>query len=129
MPGGARAPFGQSSKSEENRMKRIYGMAMLAAFFAMTAAAQDEETQLRVKVGEALKTVTMMRLEGGVMSNVKNAPFRADQIMETTQTLGDGTRIHNEHQVTIYRDSQGRVRRETPDEVSIMDPVSGVGYM
>jgi len=27
------------------------------------------------------------------MSNVKNAPYRADQITETTQTLGDGTRI------------------------------------
>ena len=46
-------------------------------------------------------------------------------MMESTQTLGDGTRIHNEHQVTIYRDSQGRVRRETPDEVSIMDPNRG----
>jgi hypothetical protein len=30
--------------------------------------------------------------------------------------------------MTIYRDSQGRVRREFPDEVSIMDPNSGVGY-
>ncbi len=67
-------------------------------------------------------------VEGGVMSNVKNAPYRADQITETTQTLGDGTRIHNEHRMTIYRDSQGRVRRESPDEVSIMDPNSGVGY-
>jgi hypothetical protein len=81
-----------------------------------------------VELDTALKTVTVMRMEGGVMSNVKNAPYRADQIMESTQTLGDGTRIHNERQVTIYRDSRGRVRRETPDEVSIMDPTSGVGY-
>jgi hypothetical protein len=64
-----------------------------------------------------------------VTSNVKNAPYRADQITETTQTLGDGTRIHNERQVTIYRDSQGRVRRELPEEISIMDPNSGAGYM
>jgi hypothetical protein len=31
--------------------------------------------------------------------------------------------------VTIYRDSLGRVRRELPDEISIMDPNSGAGYM
>jgi hypothetical protein len=122
-------------------MKRIYGMAMLAALFALAAAAQDAATQkqidekldaakrqMKVELDTALKTVTVMRMEGGVMSNVRNAPYRADQIMENTQTLGDGTRIHNEHQVTIYRDSQGRVRREAPDEVSIMDPNSGVGY-
>jgi hypothetical protein len=123
-------------------MKRIYGMAVLAAFFALTAAAQDAvfvqkqinddldaaKRQMKEELDTALKTVTVMHMEGGVMSNVKNAPYRADQIMESTQTLGDGTRIHNEHHVTIYRDSQGRVRRETPDEVSIMDPNSGVGY-
>jgi hypothetical protein len=72
--------------------------------------------------------VKVIGMVGGVMSNVKNAPYRADQITETTQTLGDGTRIHNERQVTIYRDSQGRVRRELPEEVSIMDPNSGVSY-
>ena len=112
-------------------MKRIYGMATLAALFALAAAAQDAVTQK--KMAEDLNTeITNMRVKvigmvGGVMSNVKNAPYRADQITETTQTLGDGTRIHNEHQVTIYRDSLGRVRRELPDEISIMDPNSGAG--
>src|SRR5580700_4731799 len=139
MPMGARAPFGRSSESEENRMKRIYGMAMLAALLALAAAAQDAVTekqrkdadmqkQLAEEISASLKQVTLVRMEGGVMSNVKNAPYRADQITENTQTLGDGTRIHNEHQVTIYRDSQGRVRREGPDQVSIWDPTSGVSY-
>jgi hypothetical protein len=114
-------------------MKRIYGMAILAALFALTAAAQDVVTQK--KMAEDLNTeITNMRVRvigmvGGVMSNVKNAPYRADQITETTQTLGDGTRIHNEHQVTLYRDSQGRVRREMPEEISIMDPNAGVSYI
>jgi hypothetical protein len=120
-------------------MKRIYGMAMLAALFVLAAAAQDAVTekerkdavmkkQLAEDLSAGLKQMTLVRMEGGVMSNVKNAPYRADQITETTQTLGDGTRIHNERQVTIYRDSQGRVRRETPDQISIWDPNSGVGY-
>src|ERR1700733_7589003 len=124
MPRGARAPFGRLSESEENRMKRIYGMAMLAALFALAVAAQDVVMQKKMQ-DELSSVVTRMKVvgfEGGVMSNVKGAPYRADQITESTQTLGDGTRIHNEHQVTIYRDSQGRVRRETPDQVSIWDP-------
>jgi hypothetical protein len=120
-------------------MKRIYGMATLAALLTLAVAAQDAVTekqrkdavmqkQLAEQLSAGLKQMTLVRMEGGVMSNVKNAPYRADQITETTQTLGDGTRIHNEHQVTIYRDSQGRVRRETPDQISIWDPNSGVGY-
>jgi hypothetical protein len=114
-------------------MKRIYGIATLAAFFALAVAAQDAVTQK--KTAEDLNTeITNMRVKvigmvGGVMSNVKNAPYRADQITENTQTLGDGTRIHSEHQVTLYRDSQGRVRREMPEEISIMDPNSGVSYI
>ena len=113
-------------------MKRIYGMAMLASLFVWAAAAQDAASQeMKKQLDETLtnlKQITVMRVEGGVMSSVKNAPYRADQITETTQTLGDGTRIHNERQMTIYRDSQGRVRREMPNEISIMDPNSGVGY-
>jgi hypothetical protein len=112
-------------------MKRIYGMAMLAALFALAAPAQDAAIQKQME--ELNTTINNMRMTvigvaGGVTSNVKNAPFQADQITETTQTLGDGTRIHNEHKVTIYRDSQGRVRREQPQQISITDPVSGVGY-
>jgi opacity protein-like surface antigen len=111
-------------------MKRIYGMAMLAALFALAASAQDAVMQKKMQeeLNTALTRMKVIGMEGGVMSDVKGAPYRADQITESTQTLGDGTRIHNEHQVTIYRDSQGRVRRETPEQVSIWDPNTGVGY-
>jgi hypothetical protein len=114
-------------------MKRIYGISTLATLFALAVAAQDAVMQK--KMAEDLNTeITNMKVKvigmvGGVMSNVKNAPYRADQITETTQTLGDGTRIHNERQVTLYRDSQGRVRREMSEEISIMDPNSGVSYI
>jgi opacity protein-like surface antigen len=111
-------------------MKRIYGMAMLAALFALAAAAQDAASakKMQEELSTALTRMKVIGMEGGVMSNVKGAPYRADQITESTQTLGDGTRIHNERRVTMYRDSQGRVRRETPEQVSIWDPNSGVGY-
>ena len=43
---------------------------------------------------------------------VKNAPFSADVVTETTQTLPDGNRIHQITTVKMYRDSEGRTRRE-----------------
>ena len=50
------------------------------------------------------------------------------EVTETTQALADGNRIHRETQTTVYRDSEGRVRRETPDQVTIWDPVANTSY-
>jgi hypothetical protein len=113
-------------------MKRIYGTAVLAALFALAAPAQDPATaikQMQDDLAAAVGKLTLINVESSVTSNVKNAPYQADQITENTQTLGDGTRIHNERKVTIYRDSQGRTRREQGEEISIMDPNSGAGYI
>jgi hypothetical protein len=73
---------------------------------------------------------------------VKGAPMTANVTMTRDTTLGDGNTIHTENQTTIYRDSQGRVRREigfelnTPTTgaakgtmIAITDPVSGNRYM
>src|ERR1700727_1367948 len=43
---------------------------------------------------------------------VKNAPFTGDLTTETTQTLGDGNRIHQTATAHMGRDSEGRTRRE-----------------
>jgi len=43
---------------------------------------------------------------------VKNAPFSADIVTETTQTLQDGNHIKQATTVKVYRDSEGRTRRE-----------------
>ena len=73
---------------------------------------------------------------------VKNAPYSADVVTETTQTLGDGNHIRQSSTVKVYRDSQGRTRREQslnalgglaananlPQVVFINDPVVGVNY-
>jgi len=47
--------------------------------------------------------------DGGV---VKNAPYSAEAITETTQRLADGNRISQKSTATMYRDSEGRTRRE-----------------
>jgi hypothetical protein len=74
---------------------------------------------------------------------VKGAPFSATATTERTQTLADGTVIHRSTSSALYRDGQGRSRREItfsgigPLEnagksrtmISIADPVTGVHYM
>src|SRR5262249_42565385 len=58
------------------------------------------------------------------------------------QTLSDGNTIHNGHQATVYRDSQGRMRRDLQFELAttatgasthnlivIADPVADKRYM
>ena len=74
---------------------------------------------------------------------VKGAPYSAEAVTETVQTLGDGNRIVHSSRSTIHRDSEGRTRRENtlgaigpfaagaePEQiVSIHDPVAGVSYI
>src|SRR5262245_4472017 len=70
---------------------------------------------------------------------VKNAPFSADIVTESTQTLADGSHVRQSNTVKVYRDSEGRTRREQspnmngltnnanmPSLVFINDPVAGV---
>ncbi len=73
---------------------------------------------------------------------VKGAPYSAQAVTETTQTLGDGNRIVNKSAAALYRDSEGRTRREQslraigpfasagePSQtIFINDPVAGVNY-
>jgi hypothetical protein len=80
-------------------------------------------------------------MHGGKL--VKGAPFSATSTSETTQTLQDGTAIHRTSQGAIFRDSQGRSRREvsfsgvgalaasggTHKMIAIVDPVAGAHYM
>ncbi len=81
-----------------------------------------------------------MSFEGTI---VKGAPYSAEAITETTQTLSDGNRIQRRNSASVFRDSQGRVRREqTLDQIGpwagsgealqttfINDPVAGVKFI
>ena len=73
---------------------------------------------------------------------IKGAPYSAEAVTETVQTLADGNRIVNRITSSVYRDNEGRTRREqtlkglgilgTGEEplrtVFINDPVAGVTY-
>jgi len=75
-------------------------------------------------------------------ATVKGAPYSATVITESTQTLSDGNKISRKATASVYRDSDGRTRREQTlnsigpfassgqpaQMVFIHDPVAGVQY-
>jgi hypothetical protein len=67
-----------------------------------------------------------------VESVVKGAPYSADVVNESVQVLSDGNRIVNRTTERVYRDGEGRTRREidrpVSPEVSISDPVAGTFF-
>jgi TonB family protein len=74
---------------------------------------------------------------------VKGAPYSAEAVNESVQTLADGNRITRTSKASLYRDSEGRTRRdqtlnhigpwatadEPPQTIFINDPVSGAHYV
>ena len=101
-------------------MRRIYRIAAALPILVLGALAQDN----------AAKQITVfVRSESAVMGPaVKGAPYSAEEVTESTQVLADGTRIHNESKSTVYRDGEGRIRRDSPDQITIWDPVAGASY-
>lgn len=83
--------------------------------------------------------------EGGFDRRVvTGAPFSAEAVTETIQALADGNRIDQKTSAQMYRDSEGRTRREMklkqigpwgpqggdgPSFISINDPVAAVRYV
>lgn len=73
---------------------------------------------------------------------IKGAPYSAQAVTESTQTLSDGNRIVNKSTASLFRDSEGRTRREqtmraigpfanageAPQTIFINDPVANMSY-
>lgn len=74
---------------------------------------------------------------------VKGAPYSAQAVTESVQQLADGNRIVRKNTAQVYRDGEGRTRREqtlgyigpyatsgdVPQTVFINDPVAAVHYI
>lgn len=118
-------------------MKR-YGLSVLALALGVPglAAAQGGEiravaptaTPQAVGSGERVWTSAVeTRITPG-------RPYSADAITERTQVLADGNRISVSSLTKIFRDGEGRIRREmfnndgTLRAISITDPVARVSY-
>lgn len=60
--------------------------------------------------GERMELLGFGGMHGGKV--VTGAPFSAVAVSETTQTLADGNHITRKSQSNIFRDGQGRIRKE-----------------
>jgi hypothetical protein len=135
-------------------MTRLYATAAALAALAFPAAAQntaseDMQVEFTAQAAQAKMSADMvdaqkiraevehmaagakaLTIQGGMMGPlVKGAPYSAEETSETTQALADGTRIHREIRASVFRDGEGRLRRETPEAITIWDPVAGVSYL
>ncbi|HEU0174801.1 MAG TPA: hypothetical protein VFV58_11100 [Blastocatellia bacterium] len=111
------------------------------AGFDPSVAGQGQRPGPRFPPDHALNILSPeMRFDGKV---VKGAPYSATAVTESVQTLSNGARITHKSTASIYRDSEGRTRREvTLDSIGpfatagepaqlifINDPVAGVHYI
>ena len=133
-------------------------ITLLGALAAVTTAAPAQDYTQAVEIKSAGAPGNMawrtdadagpvLAMEGHVMHfagpPVAGAPYSAEAVNTIVQTLNDGNRIERENRSKVWRDSQGRTRREetlgslgpwaTPGEprtmIFIDDPVAGEHYI
>jgi hypothetical protein len=139
-------------------MKRIsgllFGAALLSLAFASVAFAQQPAEGILLRQQRLIQgpeggpppppdaNVVFFATESFGGKVVKGAPYSAEAVTETVQTLGDGNRIINRITSMQYRDSEGRTRREQSlkglgmfgageepfQTIFINDPVAGVTF-
>ncbi len=108
-------------------MKTMW-MAALTAGLASTLMAQNEPVR-PVEFNQQTFAFVSSQLISG--PPVKGAPYSAEAVNETIQTLADGNRIVQHTSAMQYRDSDGRERREETSAMGVIfitDPVAGVRY-
>src|SRR5262245_61394668 len=139
------------------RRKKQLLAATLCAFSmvinSVAVLAQDKDKKQEPKSGVEQGATCTLPAPGNRLSfiqsefsfggpPVKGAPYSAEAVTETIQTLGDGNRIIQKSSSKIYRDGEGRMRREQafkaigpwavsgepPIMISIDDPANGVSY-
>jgi hypothetical protein len=138
-------------------MKRLAGIlaaaSLLSLAFATAAFAQQQMESVVIRQQKVMQgpegappppdaNVWFMASESFGGKTVKGAPYSADSVTETVQTLADGNRIINRSTGSLFRDSEGRTRREQTlkglgifgggeeplQTIFINDPVTGVTY-
>lgn len=120
-------------------MKQFLSALALLALLTISVWAQDATEAIKVRTVADKMQVEMTQAIGGSIifeaKVVKGAPYSATAESETIQMLMDGNRIRNKTTTMVYRDSEGRTRREitgkapgAPLQVFINDPVNNTTY-
>ena len=90
--------------------------------------ADEFSHEMRASMG----TMFAPRMSSGKV--VKGAPYTAEMITESTQSLADGNTITRKQTGLVFRDGEGRTRQETgaagkAPSIFITDPVEGKHYV
>ena len=117
------------------------GLGVAFAFMTLASVALAQSEPQAPPSHPRIGMMNLMMGGIGEGQTVKGVPLSAELNVTRDTTLADGNRIHTDTQTTIYRDSEGRVRREvefalnTPMTgaakrtiIIITDPVAGVRY-
>ena len=121
---------------------------LIIMLLVITSAAIGNAQEVVTTTPSATATkVTAEIIASSSTKVVKDAPFSAEGISESVQTLPDGNKITRSTTTKMYRDSDGRLRREGSgnggaialggivtgggfqDTISIYDPVEAVRYI
>ena len=108
----------------------LFTLAIASAAQAQERKPLPPEASERV-AAEKMMVMTKIAVESRV---TPGAPYSAEAINESSQTLADGNRIVQKSTTRVYRDGEGRTRREELADgevvgVSIVDPVGQVSYV
>src|SRR5215204_5783003 len=107
---------------------------------AQGPAGVEPPPQTEIRGDNMIFLATEMSFAGKL---VKGAPYSAQAVTESVQMLSDGNRIVRKNTAQVYRDTEGRTRRDqtlgyigpystagdVPQTVFINDPVAGVHYI
>ena len=85
----------------------LFGLISLSAQDPDAVAKKTRRGEGAARRNQSSRHVTMIN-----GPTVKGAPYSAQAVNEMVQTLADGNRITNTSSSMLYRDSQGRERRE-----------------
>jgi hypothetical protein len=119
--------------------RRILSAGLVAVGIAVPLAAQQAEPPTAnafVGVRIDAQAGTPFGFHSAIESRVTTGrPYSAEATTEFVQVLGDGNRIARKTSVRIFRDGEGRTRREelgsadTLESISIYDPVAHTTYV
>jgi hypothetical protein len=118
-------------------MRYVLTLAMLCAAataaHAQTTAAVAPAPAAEGRMFETRVQAARVAVESRV---TRGAPYSAEAVTESVQMLADGNRIVSKNATRIFRDSEGRVRREQLNaagtdvaSITISDPVAGTTYL
>jgi len=103
-----------------------------ALFIPAVVGAQTAPAKAPVVTG--VQTVSGRVISGVASKTTVGRPYSAEAVTESVQVLGDGNRIATRSLSRVYRDGEGRTRRETINAsgavqtASISDPIARTSF-